>query len=229
MGGQDTLQHETWFGSPVGRLKGINIAIEDMSPRDLKAYAIYEGNTVTLDFEGGIRVHGKIVTGTRNLQGQIILITFENCQVTYNGKVLFESNDSLYNMAIGERIVSAFHGPADLKSFDLLDHQLSSSISETDNSKDDELESLYQQIRDFRNGKNTTISRNKVFQQLKEKYPTDWLLCIELYELAMGNHDKNFAQEIKQHLESVKLENPKLGHLIYDGLRLAEHYYTNAE
>lgn len=219
--GQDTLQHDTGFGSPVGRLKGINIAIEDMSPRDLKAYAIYEGNTVTLNFEGGIRVHGKIVTGTRNLQGQIILITFENCQVTYNGKLLFESNDSLYNMAIGERIVSAFHGPADVKSFDLLDHQLSSSISENDNI-DDELESLYQQIRDFRNGKNTTISRNKVFQQLKEKYPTDWLLSVELYELAMGNHDQDFAKEIKQYLESMKLENPKLGHLIDDGIALTD-------
>lgn len=220
--GQDTMQHESGFGSPVGRLKGINIAIEDMSPRDLKAYAIYEGNTVTLDFEGGISVHGKIVTGTRNLQGQIILITFENCQVTYNGKVLFESNDSLYNMAIGERIVSAFHGPADVKSFDLLDHQLSSSISETDNSKADELERLYQQIRDFRNGKNTTISRNKVFQQLKEKYPTDWLLSVELYELAMGNHDQGFAKEIKQYLESIKMENPKLGHLIDDGIALTD-------
>ncbi|TLF47136.1 aromatic amino acid hydroxylase [Maribacter aurantiacus] len=220
--GQDTMQHESGFGSPVGRLKGINIAIEDMSPRDLKAYAIYEGNTVTLDFEGGISVHGKIVTGTRNLQGQIILITLENCQVTYNGKVLFESNDSLYNMAIGERIVSAFHGPADVKSFDLLDHQLSSSISETDNSKADELESLYQQIRDFRNGKNTTISRNKVFQQLKEKYPTDWLLSVELYELAMGNHDQGFAKEIKQYLESIKMENPKLGHLIDDGIALTD-------
>ncbi|MDC6405172.1 MULTISPECIES: aromatic amino acid hydroxylase [Maribacter] len=220
--GQDTMQHESGFGSPVGRLKGINIAIEDMSPRDLKAYAIYEGNTVTLDFEGGISVHGKIVTGTRNLKGQIILITFENCQVTYNGKVLFESNDSLYNMAIGERIVSAFHGPADVKSFNLLDHQLSSSISETDNSKADELESLYQQIRDFRNGKNTTISRNKVFQQLKEKYPTDWLLSVELYELAMGNHDQGFAKEIKQYLESIKMENPKLGHLIDDGIALTD-------
>ena len=38
--GQDTNQHTTGFGSPIGRLKGINIPIEEMSPRDLKAYKI---------------------------------------------------------------------------------------------------------------------------------------------------------------------------------------------
>ena len=30
--------HPDGFGSPIGKLKGINLAIEDMSPRDLRAY-----------------------------------------------------------------------------------------------------------------------------------------------------------------------------------------------
>ncbi|KAA2219932.1 aromatic amino acid hydroxylase [Maribacter flavus] len=220
--GQDINQHATGFGSPIGRLKGINIAIEDMSPRDLKAYNIYEGNDVSLEFEGGISISGKIVTGTRNLQGQIILITFEHCKVTHNDQILFESKDELYNMAIGERIVSAYHGPADLKSFDLLNHELSSSNPKAKGSKDEELENLYQQIRDYRNGKNTTISRNKVFKVLTKKYPLDWLLSVELYELAVGNQDLDFASDIKAHLNSIKLENPKLGHLIDDGIALTD-------
>ncbi len=223
--GQDTNQHDTGFGSPVGRLKGFNIAIEDMSPRDLKAYNIYEGNEVSLNFEGGINVSGKIVTGTRNLQGQIILITFENCTVTYKGKVLFKSYNKLYNMAIGDRIISAYHGPADLKSFDLIDHELNTSDSKTKNSENNGLENFYQQIRDFRNGTNTTISRNKVFKELKEKYPKDWLLSVELYELAVGNQDMEFAQEIKEHLNAIKLENPKLGHLIDDGVALTDKQF----
>ena len=49
-----------------------------MSPRDLRAYDIYEAETVTLEFEGNITVTGEIITGSRNLQGEIIIISFKN-------------------------------------------------------------------------------------------------------------------------------------------------------
>ena len=72
--GHGTESHLNGFGSPIGKLKGINLAIEDMSPRDLAAYNIYEEKAVTLEFEGNIKVSGEIITGKRNLQGKIILI-----------------------------------------------------------------------------------------------------------------------------------------------------------
>ncbi|WP_437373098.1 aromatic amino acid hydroxylase [Maribacter litoralis] len=219
--GQDVNQHGAGFGSPIGRLKGINIPIEDMSPRDLKAYKIYEGEIVSLDFTGGINVTGKIVTGTRNLQGRIILITFENCKVTHKETILFQSNNELYNMAIGEEIVSAYHGPADLKSFDLLDHSLSTNTTNEGTEDLGELESYYKMIRDFREGKNTIISRTKVFQEIQEKYPTDWLLPIEIYELAAKSNEHKLIKSIEEHLENIKLDHPNLGQLIDDGLELA--------
>ena len=219
--GHSTKHHKQGFGSPIGKLKGINLAIEDMSPRDLKAYNIFEGQTITLTFEGGIQVEGEIITGTRNLRGEIILITFENCTVTYGDTFLFKPEFGLYHMAVGERIVSAFNGPADLASFDLITHKTTdTTIKPSKNTKSAQLELYYQQIRDYREGKNTTISRNKVFQELKHNYPNDWLLSIELYELAKISNDTNFAEEIAAHLENVKQNNPKLGNLIDDGLML---------
>ncbi len=224
--GQDVHKHPTGFGSPLGRLKGINIAIEDMSPRDLKAYNIYEGERVSLQFEGNIRVEGRIITGTRNLRGQIILITFQDCTVTHQDDILFQSQGELYNMAIGEHIVSAFNGPADLKSFDLMDHELSQTQSEPMNSEQSTLEKLYRQIREYREGTNTTISRNKVFGEITSKFPKDWLLPVELYELAMHSGDIPFTKEIRAHLESLKMENPKLGHLIDDGIGLVDQSFV---
>ncbi len=221
--GQDNRQHATGFGSPVGMLRGINLAIEDMSPRDLKAYNIYEGQTVTLEFEGNIKVSGEIITGTRNLQGKILLVTFKNCTVSHGKKIIFKSQSELYNMAIGQEIVSCFNGPADLNSFDLITHKISTTtIKPTLSEERMSLEAYYDQIRAFREGTNTTISRNKVFKEVREKHPNDWLLSVELYELAKHNGDDDFAQQISWHLQNVKLNNPKVGHLIDDGLQLVD-------
>lgn len=225
--GHSVDKHANGFGSPLGKLKGINLAIEDMSPRDLKAYNIYEGETISLEFEGDINIKGKIITGTRNLRGEIILVTFENCVVKQKDTVLFESKDELYSMAIGEIIVSAFNGPADLTSFDLVTHKITeTTIKPEKNLERTQLEQLYQQIRDFRTGKNTTVSRNKVFKEIMNNYPEDWLLSIELYELAKMNptvlKEKDFAKQIKNHLENVKQNNPQVGRLIDDGLVLID-------
>src|SRR5690606_24241413 len=49
--GHGTDRYPKGFGSTIGKLKGINLAIVDMSPRDLKAYNIYEAHNVQLEFE----------------------------------------------------------------------------------------------------------------------------------------------------------------------------------
>ena len=221
--GHSIDHHADGFGTPIGKLKGINLAIEDMSPRDLKAYNIYEGERVSLEFEGNIKVTGDIITGTRNLRGEIILITFDNCTVTYKDEVIFQPERGFYNMAVGVSVVSAFNGPADLSSFDLITHELSTTTIKPKRSAEwVRLELYYEQIRHFREGINKTISRNKVFKEVKENYPDDWLLSVELYELAKTNGDFDFALQIQEHLESVKNRIPQLGHLIDDGLALVD-------
>ncbi len=221
--GHSTAYHAEGFGSPIGKLKGINIAIEDMYPRDLKAYNIYEGEQVSLEFEGGVKVEGTIITGTRNLMGKIILITFKDCTVTYNGEVLFQPEWGLYDMAVGQQVVSGYNGPADLNSFNLITHQLTeTTIKPKEDPRRTQLEQYYQQIREYREGTNTTISRNKVFQAIKQEYPEDWLLSVELYELAKKSDDQDFQAEILAHLEQVKRNNPKVGHLIDDGIALVD-------
>lgn len=220
--GHSRAHYPGGFGSPVGKLKGINLAIEDMSPRDLKAYNIYEGERVNLEFEGGLQVEGEVVTGTRNLQGKIILITLDNCAVRHKEDVLFRPDQGLYHMAVGESIVSAFNGPADLASFDRVTHTPSSTTIHTEKSAERlHLEQLYGQVRQFREGQNRTISRNKVLKELQARYPEDWLLSVELYELAADAKDSDFAREIADHLETVKLRRPEVGHLIDGGMALA--------
>lgn len=221
--GHGTNHHNGGFGSPIGKLKGINISIEDMSPRDLTAYNIFEGERVTLEFEGGIKVTGNIITGKRNLQGKIILISFENCTVSYKEEILFQPEWGIYDMAVGKKVVSAFSGPADFNSFDLLTHKSSTeTIKIKKTPKEEELEVLYQQVRDYREGNTQTISRHKVLEQLIENHPEDWLLPIELYELAFQSSKQELCKAILKHLEGIKSNRPQVGHLIDDGLEIIE-------
>ena len=219
--GHGTNYHAEGFGSPIGKLKGINLAIEDMSPRDLAAYNIYEGETITLEFEGGVTVTGEIITGKRNLQGKIILISFKNCTVTHNNETLFKPEWGIYDMAVGKKVVSAFSGPADFNSFDLITHVPSTQTIKVEKTqKQFELEGLYKQVREYREGKTQTISRSKVFEHVSENFPNDWLLSVELFELAYQDNQSELCDRIAAHLETVKQNRPQVGHLIDDGLKI---------
>jgi len=220
--GHGVSTHPDGFGSPIGKLKGINLAIEDMSPRDLRAYDIYEGENVSFEFEGGVKVEGEIITGTRNLQGKIILISFKNCTVTYNEEILFQPEWGQYDMAVGKEVISAFAGPADHQSFDLITHTPSSTtIKSKKTSEREELESLYESVRNFRNAENAKFSLSAAFDIAKKHHPKDWLLSVEIYELAIAN-DPKLAEEVKTRLQEIKKSRPEVAHLIEDGIEMTE-------
>jgi len=220
--GHGTSHHSEGFGSPVGNLKGINLSIEDMSPRDLRAYDIYEGERVTLEFEGDITVSGEIITGARNLQGKIILISFKNCTVTHNDTVLFQPEWGVYDMAVGKKVVSAFSGAADVNSFDFVAHVPSSKTIKAKKSlQREELEALYKNIRDIREGKGEADEIASIFGNLKQNHTDDWLLSVEIAELLhKNNNNSELLDEVLQHLDIVKQSRPKVAHLIDGGLEL---------
>lgn len=219
--GHSTEYHSEGFGSPIGTLKGINLAIEDMSPRDLMAYDIYEGKKVTLEFEGDITVSGEIITGSRNLQGKIILISFKNCTVTHKDEILFRPEWGIYDMAVGKEIVSGFSGPADVDSFDMITHVPSSqTIKSKKTPERQELESLYNSVRNLREGKPAEITLKEAFGAVTANHPNDWLLSVEIAELAHKENNQDFVDKVLNHLEKVKQNRPEIAHLIHNGLEL---------
>lgn len=219
--GHGTSYHAEGFGSPVGKLKGINLSVEDMSPRDLMAYDIYEGKHVTLEFEGNITVSGEIITGTRNIQGKIILISFKDCTVTHNDTVLFQPEWGIYDMAVGKKVVSAFSGPADVNSFDLITHVPSSkTIKALKSAEREELEGFYLNVRNIREGKAATADLAQTFAQVKEKHNNDWLLSVEIAEQAHKDNSQELLQQVMLHLDAVKAKRPEVAHLIEGGLEL---------
>ena len=221
--GHGTHNHPEGFGSPVGSLKGINLAIEDMSPRDLRAYDIYEGEKISFEFEGGIVVQGEIITGTRNLQGKIILISLKDCTVTHGEDILFQPEWGKYDMAIGKEVISAFAGPADIHSFDLITHKPSSTTIKSKKTPErEELESLYESVRNIREGENAEFSLDAALEIAKKHHPQDWLLTVEIYELASEN-DPELAETALKNLHEVRERRPEIAHLIDDGIEMVNH------
>ena len=222
--GHGINHHSEGFGSPIGKLKGINLAIEDMSPKDLKAYGIYEGKKVTLEFEGNITVSGKIITGSRNLQGAIIIISFENCTVTHNNLLLFSPELGRYDMAVGKKIVSAFSGPADCNSFDLITHVPNSKTIKTLKTPErTELESLYKEIRSIREGKMDTKKAFGIFEIVSIKHSNDWLLPLEIAEILHNEKKADLLKIVLKYLDNLKSKRPQASHLIENGLGLFEN------
>ena len=219
--GHGTQHHAEGFGSPIGKLKGINLAIEDMSPRDLRAYDIYEAEKVTLEFDGNIIVTGEIITGSRNLQGEIIIISFKNCTVTHNDTILFEPEWGIYDMAVGKKVTSAFSGPADEASFDIINHVPKSyTIKAKKSAAREELENLYLNIRNLRNQKTASLSMEKIFDLVTENHKKDWLLPLEIAELCVLTNNHLLLQNALIYLEKMKQNRPEIVHLISGGLEL---------
>lgn len=220
--GHGVDSHAEGFGSPIGKLKGINLAIEDMFPKDLEVYGIYENKKTTLIFEGDIIVEGEVMTGKRDLQGKILLISFKNCTVSHKNKILFKPEWGTYDMAVGKKIVSAYAGPASVKSFknsgivsEIKTHKIKYSDAQL------KLFVLYERVAKMRKKSEVDIEELKlIFEKLKVDFETDWLLPLEIYELTFND---NAAQELREkvlnHLNKLQ-ENENYTALIKNGLKL---------
>ena len=212
--------HAEGFGSPIGKLKGINLAIEDMFPKDLEVYGIYESKKTTLLFEGNIKVEGEVITGKRDLKGKILLISFKNCTVTQNETILFQPEWGIYDMAVGKEIISAYAGPASVLSFENFGevskektHKISYSAEEI------ELHKLYEIVAEMRENNTICIeSLSEIYEKLKNNFKTDWLLPLEIYELTYNSNSKMEA-EILNYLTKLKT-NKQYTQLINNGLKL---------
>lgn len=211
--------HQNGFSSPLGQLKNINLAIEDMGPVDLKAYNFYDGKWLSFEFESGIKVEGLNVTGIRNIQGKLMLIQLKDCTVTYKEEVLFSPEQGMYDMVVGKDIISAYAGPADNNSFPNLYHESKTKTVKVVKSQSTRtLEKLYQEVRDYRTHKTSDKSvPGQIFETSISHYSNEWLLLLELYEISK---DKNLKKDILKQLDKIKWTHPQLNSLIDDGLNL---------
>lgn len=219
--GHGTATHQNGFSSPLGKLKNINLAIEDMGPFDLKAYNFYDNEWLSFEFESGIKVEGLNITGIRNIQGKLMLIELSNCTVTYGDEMLFKPEYGVFHMAIGSDIISAYAGAADHDSFvDLHEVSKVKTIKTNRLPQHSELEEQYAMVRQLRvNQANSDDELSVIWALVRAQYPNEWLLILEMYEIA---NDNALKAALNKALKAISATNKQVQGLISEGLAILE-------
>ena len=213
--GQGKDRHAEGFGAPVGNWKETTLR---------------EGENAKLEFASGVMVTGRVERLVRQ-DGKLLLITFSECRVKRGDRVLFDPAWGEYDMAVGDRIVSVFNGPADKDAY--LEVALvpkERTIKVPSDEKRKKLESLYQQVRDIRERKVGYERLGEIWETQQAEHPDDWLLSMEIFELLDDAGEQNdLKQRIMIFLNQKKLIDQDKATVIEWGFRLVTYHKAGLE
>lgn len=224
--GHGKFYHKDGFSSPVGKLKGIDKAIEDMDIRELTDCGIRANHLAVLEFESGITVKGLVTIIHQHKDGRTFMITLEDCTVKENnGNILFQPDWGVYDMAVGEKIVSVFNGAADKDAYEELTHVSDKQTHKiVYNEKTAKLHQIYKRARSIREEQLGFDELPELFDALKRDHRDDWLSALEILEIL---HHKGLypelEKEIRVYLELKSSAEPEHTKLINDGLHVIEN------
>ncbi|GAA3954376.1 aromatic amino acid hydroxylase [Pedobacter ginsengiterrae] len=217
--------HADGFSSPVGKLKSAEKPLEDFTNEEIKMLGYSSGGRSQLVFESGITVNGNVENILR-ADGKAILITFNDCTVTEsNGNILFKPEWGIYDMAVGEEIISVFNGAADKDAYEeitLISEAKTHKI--TYDEKIIKLHNLYKEVRTIRENGEHIDNLSYIFEQLKTNHRQDWLCALEILELVY--HKKIYHQlekEVLVYLEIKAGREAEHTKLINDGLHVIKN------
>jgi phenylalanine-4-hydroxylase len=216
-----TDYHKDGFGSPVGKFKNSDVPPELLSVNELIEIGIVEDEVCEIEFETGVVVKGKLEHIHRHKEKNI-LFTFSDCLVKFEDQVLFEPSWGKFDMAVGQRIVSVYTGPADADAFGLeypVPHEKTHKINHSDSARN--LHKLYLEVREMREKKADVARLQSIWQTLKKNYADEWLLPMEILELSQKqNLNTGIESEITSYLLKKQEEDASLVNLISNGLSL---------
>jgi len=130
----------------------------------------------------------------------------------------------MFDMAIGDTIVSVFNGSADKKIFeDQLHISEQPTHQQNYTAKDLQYQSLLKQIRAYREQGKLDDSLNQIWQAIQNDFETDWLATMELLELADTIPSQEaLANELRTYLNAQSNTYPAYSKLIRDGLKIID-------
>jgi phenylalanine-4-hydroxylase len=217
--GHGIEHHAQGFGSPLGHLIGMERCLSLYSIDELHNHGITINQQICLQFLSGITVTGHLDTIVRRKQCNI-LFSFSNCTVKdINGTLLFDPDWGVFDMAVGESIISVSGGAADQVHFPQYLKPESATTIQTNYDESTQIQfDLYEKVRDCRESQDHEI--HALVIDIVETPDNDWLLlfeALELLQLTNSNNDE-LKQRLYQALILLKQESSETAALIVQGL-----------
>lgn len=213
--------HKDGYGTPLGSIDNLDSDLASLNEYRLESEGIKLNHVCSLEWKSGIKLKGRLINVLRK-EGKIILLSFESCTVRYRDQLLFQPDWGTFDLAIGNKITSVYNGPADPDSYGhTFEVPKEKTHKITHSEKAIEHHKLYEKTRalSLQNSKTDSSFLRTSFDKLKNDFPEDWLLSLELLELTKRNNTKSkLTLEIHTYLMSQSEKYPELEKLITDGL-----------
>ena len=200
--GHSVDYHSAGYGTAVGPLKkSLSQKLENMSQEDLKKKGIEVGRTCRLEFQSEVLVDGHLKDLVFK-EGKLILMTFDQCKVTYKDEVLFDPSWGIYDLSIGESIPSVFGGAADREAYGETVDFIAKVIPLKEHTEEQKkLHQIYQDIRDLRQNPSAT-GISSLIERLNG-FPNEWLARLEIYEILLEKKSDSSLQETYSTISKV--------------------------
>lgn len=229
--GHGISYHAQGFGTPVGDALGFASVLSAASDADLAAAGLKVGQTGELKFKSGVSVKGKLKSLLRDpLTRTLLVMSFVDCRVTLGDKVLFEPAWGTFDMAVGQKVISVFGGPADRAAYGETDDFVAKVIpKKTWNALMKFKHEIYQSVRDIRDqmasgklalNQATSDRLESVYSKVEADFPHDWLIRLEIFELAQQLPSDSWRPRVELDLKNLGDSDPIVRTRIEDGIRV---------
>lgn len=230
LAGHSNDYHAHGFGTPIGNLKAFpNQCPSTLADSDWKKMGVHDGASITLDFVSGVTVTG-ILKNKLSVDGKTLLLTLENAKAQLGSEILFDPSWGTFDMALGQKMLSVFGGPADRLAYGETDDFVAKRVPVIQYSdKELMLHRQYQAVRDLREQKNSSLEKSleNLLTIHDKEFPEDWLLRLEAYELLSVRAPQSaLKKKVLADLQKIAGLSEKNKTLIEDGLLLANKEVT---
>ncbi len=221
---QGKEHHAHGFSTALGKaevhLQNSQI-IEIQKCTDWLSLSSRESQEIEVFFKSGIHLKGHFSDCTIKDQ-KVLIVHFSSAEMYQLKECLFDKSWGSFDLAIGERVVSVYAGPADkIKYGDIEPYPPQVVPPKVRSLEFQNLDLLYKKVREIRAHFSAEKMNDltQILEDLKAHHSKDWLLPLEIYEISCSHFgaDHKLAKQCKEILAKFDYTDSRIS----EGIHLA--------